>query len=101
MRPYSRRCIRDKGQLMVNLPLGMFIHPVVTTNCLAFPTIKWGENPYWKVAIMVGLAAAIFVGVFGFGNAIFGWSEHTLHEVQIGLFLSFILGILCGYKTRG
>jgi hypothetical protein len=31
---------------------------------------------------MVGLAAALFVGVFGFGNEIFGWSQYTLHEVQ-------------------
>ncbi len=50
---------------------------------------------------MVGLASAIFVSVFGFGNAIFGWSDHTLHEVQLGLFLSFVLGVLCGYKTKG
>jgi cell shape-determining protein MreD len=50
---------------------------------------------------MVGLAVAIFVALFGFGNAIFGWSQTTLHEVQVGLFLSFLLGIVCGYKTRG
>ena len=49
---------------------------------------------------MVGLASAIFVSVFGFGNAIFGWSDHTLHEVQLGLFLSFVLGVLCCYKTK-
>lgn len=49
---------------------------------------------------MVGLAAAMFVGVFGFGNEIFGWSEPTLADVQLALFLSFVLGILCGYKTK-
>ncbi|HMS19854.1 hypothetical protein [uncultured Sphingorhabdus sp.] len=58
-----------------------------------------GEYPQrWH---MVGLAAALFVGVFGFGNEIFGWSQYTLHEVQLALFLSFVLGILCGYKTKG
>jgi hypothetical protein len=50
---------------------------------------------------MVGLAVAIFVAVFGFGNALFGWSEGTLHEVQIGLFMSFLMGVVCGYKTKG
>jgi hypothetical protein len=50
---------------------------------------------------MVGLATAMFVAMFGFGNAIFGWSSGTLHEVQLGLFLSFLLGIVCGYKTKG
>ncbi|MGL5839944.1 MAG: hypothetical protein ACRCY3_15735 [Sphingorhabdus sp.] len=50
---------------------------------------------------MVGLATAIFVSVFGFGNAIFGWSASTLQEVQLGLFLSFVMGIVCGYKTKG
>lgn len=49
---------------------------------------------------MVGLAAALFIGVFGYGNEIFGWSQYTLHEVQLALFLSFVLGILCGYKTK-
>ncbi len=50
---------------------------------------------------MTALATAIFVGVFGFGNALFGWSSSTLHEVQTGLFLSFLMGIICGYKTKG
>lgn len=49
---------------------------------------------------MVGLAAALFGAVFGYGNEIFGWSTGTLHEVRLALFLSFVLGILCGFKIR-
>ena len=50
---------------------------------------------------MVGLAAAMFVGLFAFGYQFFGWTQAAHEHVQMGLFLSFILGIICGYKTRG
>jgi hypothetical protein len=51
--------------------------------------------------MMVGLAAAMFVGLFAFGAQFFGWSEAAHQQTQIGLFLSFVLGIICGYKTKG
>lgn len=50
---------------------------------------------------MVGLAATMFVGLFAFGYAFFGWSQTAHEQLQTGLFLSFVLGIICGYKTRG
>ena len=50
---------------------------------------------------MVGLATAIFVGLFAFGEEFFGWSHSSNEQVQLGLFLAFVLGIVCGYKTRG
>jgi hypothetical protein len=50
---------------------------------------------------MVGLAAAMFVALFGFGAQFFGWSDTAHEKIQLGLFLSFLLGIICGYKTRG
>ncbi len=50
---------------------------------------------------MVGLAAAMFVGLFGFGYEFFGWPKGAHESLQLGLFLSFVLGIICGYKTRG
>lgn len=50
---------------------------------------------------MVGLAAAMFVGLFAFGYEFFGWPKGAHESLQLGLFLSFILGIICGYKTRG
>jgi hypothetical protein len=50
---------------------------------------------------MVGLATAMFIGLFAFGHELFGWSGAPSDEVQLGLFLAFILGIVCGYKTKG
>jgi hypothetical protein len=50
---------------------------------------------------MVGLATAMFIGLFAFGHEMLGWSGVANDEVQLGLFISFILGIVCGYKTRG
>jgi hypothetical protein len=50
---------------------------------------------------MVGLAIAMFIGLFAFGAQFFGWSEAAHEQLQLGLFLSFVLGIICGYKTKG
>ncbi len=48
---------------------------------------------------MVGLAIAIFIGIFGWGATYFGWSDPN-HRVQLALAASFILGVLSGYKIR-
>lgn len=50
---------------------------------------------------MVGLATAMFIGLFAFGHEFFGWSTVPNGEIQFGLFIAFILGIVCGYKTKG
>jgi O-antigen/teichoic acid export membrane protein len=50
---------------------------------------------------MVGLAAAMFIGLFAFGHELLGWGTGSDNEVQTGLFIAFILGIICGYKTKG
>jgi hypothetical protein len=50
---------------------------------------------------MVGLATAMFIGLFAFGHELVGWSSVANDDVQLGLFLAFILGIICGYKTKG
>ncbi len=50
---------------------------------------------------MVGLATAMFICLFAFGAQLFGWDPAAHKEMQIGLFLSFVLGIISGYKTRG
>ena len=49
---------------------------------------------------MVWLAVAIFVALFGWGGQYFGWNDPT-GRVQLALFTSFILGIICGYKNKG
>ena len=50
---------------------------------------------------MVGLATAMFIGLFAFGQEFMGWGSTTNDQVQLGLFVAFILGIVCGYKTKG
>jgi hypothetical protein len=50
-------------------------------------------------AQMVGLALAMFIGLFGWGGNYFGWHD-PVGKVQLALFTSFILGAVCGYKSR-
>jgi hypothetical protein len=50
---------------------------------------------------MVGLATAMFIGLFAFGHELLGWGGAPSDKVQLGLFVAFILGIVCGYKTKG
>lgn len=49
---------------------------------------------------MIGLALAMFIALFGFGAKYFGWDD-PVGKVQLALFTSFILGIVCGYKSKG
>ena len=48
---------------------------------------------------MVWLALAMFVSLFGWGAQYFGWSD-PVGKVQLALFTSFILGVICGYKNN-
>ena len=48
---------------------------------------------------MVFLALAIFVALFGWGAQDFGWSD-PVGKVQLALFTSFILGMVCCYKSQ-
>ena len=48
---------------------------------------------------MVGLALAMFVALFAWGDKYFGW-EDPIGKVQLALFATFVLGIVCGYKTK-
>ncbi len=50
---------------------------------------------------MVGLATAMFIGLFAFGQEFLGWSNASNTQVQTGLFMAFVFGIICGYKTKG
>jgi hypothetical protein len=49
---------------------------------------------------MVAIAAMMFVALFAWGQSYFHWSDPA-GKVQLALFTSFILGIICGYKTKG
>jgi hypothetical protein len=50
--------------------------------------------------MLVGIAVAMFVAMFGWGGDYFGWSDPE-GKVQLALFTSFILGIIGGYKAKG
>jgi hypothetical protein len=50
-------------------------------------------------AMVVGIAALMFVWLFGWGGEYFHWYDPS-GKVQLCLFVSFVLGILCGYKTK-
>jgi hypothetical protein len=48
---------------------------------------------------MMGLALGMFVGLFAFGQDLLGWTDPD-GQVQMGLFMAFLFGIVCGYRTR-
>ena len=50
--------------------------------------------------MMIGLAIAMYIGLFGWGATYFGWHDPA-GTVQLALATSFILGIVCGYKSKG
>lgn len=47
---------------------------------------------------MLGLALSMFIAVFAFGHQLIGWPMGS--EVQLGLFMSFLFGIICGYRVK-
>ena len=49
--------------------------------------------------MIVAISAMMFVVLFGWGADYFHWSDLS-GRVQLALFMSFVLGILCGYKTK-
>ena len=50
--------------------------------------------------MLVGVATVMFVALFAWGGHYFGWQDPN-GKVQLGLFTSFILGIIGGYKAKG
>lgn len=50
---------------------------------------------------MAGLALAMFIALFAFGEKLMGWPSTSGGEIELGLFMSFIFGIICGYRTAG
>ncbi len=48
---------------------------------------------------MMGLALAMFIGLFGFGAEMLGWSDPD-GNVRLALFMAFLFGMVCGYRTH-
>jgi hypothetical protein len=51
------------------------------------------------VRMVGGIAIAMFVALVGWGGRYFGWSDPD-GKVQLALGVSFILGVLSGYKAK-
>ena len=49
---------------------------------------------------MLGIALGMFIALFAYGHNLLGWTDPH-GQVQMGLFMSFLFGIICGYRTRG
>ena len=49
---------------------------------------------------MMGIALGMFIGLFAFGHEMLGWQDPQ-GQVQLGLFMAFLFGIVCGYRTKG
>ena len=49
---------------------------------------------------MVGLALSMFLALFFFCAEILG-IHNSDGQMQLGLFASFLFGIICGYRVRG
>ena len=49
--------------------------------------------------MIVGLASIMFIALFGWGDDYFGWADRN-GDIQLALGVSFILGIIAGYKSH-
>jgi hypothetical protein len=49
---------------------------------------------------VVFLAILLFVALIMFGQPYLGWGAEYTAEVQLGLFVAYILGIICGFKLK-
>jgi hypothetical protein len=50
--------------------------------------------------MLIGIAVAMFIALFGWGGSYFGWSDPE-GKVRLALFTCFTLGALCGFKSKG
>jgi hypothetical protein len=49
--------------------------------------------------VMVGIAIAMFIALFGWGARYFGWDDPE-GKIQLALATCFILGVISGYKAK-
>ena len=48
---------------------------------------------------MVPLALGMFIAVFAFGASLLGWEDPD-SKVRLGLTMSFLFGVISGYRVR-
>jgi hypothetical protein len=54
---------------------------------------------YQKGFGMGALALAMFIGLFGFGQQIFGWNDSD-GNIRLAIVAAFVFGIIMGWKTK-
>jgi hypothetical protein len=77
-------------------PPGGKLYPSFT---IAADNRRAGVWPATRDRPMVGIAAVMFVALFGWGAEYFGWADPD-SKVQLALATAFVLGAVCGYKSR-
>lgn len=45
------------------------------------------------------IALSMFVGLWLYGQQFFGWADPN-GDVSLALFVTFMLGIICGYRVK-
>jgi hypothetical protein len=45
------------------------------------------------------IALGMFIGLWGWGQQMFGWSDPD-GQVHMAIFVTFMLGIICGYRVK-
>jgi hypothetical protein len=77
---------------------GSKLYPIFT-NLWSYPAVGIRSDTVWEYGMVVGIAAMMFIALFGWGQDYFHWSDPS-GKVQLALFTSFVLGIICGFKTK-
>ena len=75
------------------------IYPMFTNRAPTLTRRGMTRRNAGILPMMVAIAATMFVWLFGWGADYFSWFDPS-GTIQLALFTSFILGIVCGYKTR-
>jgi hypothetical protein len=45
------------------------------------------------------VALAMFIGLWVYGQELFGWQDAT-GDIKMAIFITFILGVICGYRVK-
>jgi hypothetical protein len=75
------------------------LYPIFTSPDPLWDAAALGNGGVRGARMIVGIAAMMFVWLFGWGQEYFHWADPS-GDVQLCLFASFVLGIVCGYKTK-
>ena len=79
---------------------GKALPPVYPLGLILTDRRKWTSGQRRNQSNMTGLALVMFVVLIAFGQKFFGWSDPD-GKIQLVLFTTFVLGVICGYKSKG